>query len=133
MKTSYLFKVAIGLAFASRLSRPCLGGSFDKQKCKAGIHLRQRQAEARCDSLCSASIDGAPSRATCLRGCCDPSHRMLVDQSEASPRNSPPYAQYGWNMPHLTETEKHSSVHGAACRGCRTVPRLASASNVFPA
>ncbi len=59
------------------------------------IHLRQRQAEARCGSLSLVSVDGAPSRAACLKGCRDPSHRVSVDQSEARTRNSPPYAQYG--------------------------------------
>ncbi len=44
-----------------------------------GIHLRQRQAEARHGSLFLAGVDGAPSQATCFRGCCDPSHRVLVD------------------------------------------------------
>ncbi len=100
---------------------------------KLGIHLRQRQAEVRHSSLSSASVDGAPSWATYLRGFCDPSHRVWVDQSEASPRNSPPYVQYGWNMPCLAETEKHYSVRGAAHRGCCAAPQLASASNVFPA
>ncbi len=58
-------------------------------KFKPGIRLRQRQAEAQCGSLSSASVDGATNQATCLRGCCDPSHWLLVDQSEASPRNCP--------------------------------------------
>ncbi len=35
-----------------------------------------------------ASVDGATNRATCLRGCRDPSHWLLLDQSEASSRNS---------------------------------------------
>ncbi len=45
------------------------------------------------------------------------SHRLSVDQSEASPRNSPPYAQYGWKMPRLVETEKYSLLRGAAHQG----------------
>ncbi len=62
---------------------------------KLGIHLRQRQPEEWRSSFSSASVDGATNRATCLRGCHDPSHWLSVDQSEASPRNSPPRAQYG--------------------------------------
>ncbi len=81
-------------------SRNCI------QFTKPIIYLRQRQAEVQRSNLSSASIDGAMNRATCLRRCCDPSHRLLVDQSEASLRNSPPHAQYGWNMPHLIKTEK---------------------------
>ncbi len=73
---------------------------------KLGIHLRQRQAKARCGSLSLASVDGATNWVACLRSCCDPSHRLSVDQSETSPRNSPPHAQYGWNMPRLAETKK---------------------------
>ncbi len=92
---------------------------------KPGIHLRQRQAEAQRSSLSSASVDGAPSQAACLRGCCELSHhRVLVDQSEASPRNSPPYEQYGQNVPRLAETEKHSSVCGIVYRGCSGVSGL---------
>ncbi len=170
---------------------------------KPGIHFRQRQAEAWRRSLSSASVDGVPSRATCLRGCHDPSHRMSVDQSEASLRNGSPHTQFGrknwvlfcirgggvWKfftvfknffpnlrqyyevkisknamknfgglyqflkkigentfaefssaatgsdsgMPRLAKTKKHYLVCGAACRGCRTAPRFASTSNVFPA
>ncbi len=85
---------------------------------KPGIHLRQRQTEAQCGSLSSASVDGATNRATCLRGCHDPSHRLSVDQSEASLRNFPPQAQYGQNMPCLTETEKYSVVRGAPRMPC---------------
>ncbi len=99
---------------------------------KPGIHLRQREAEARHSSLSSASVDSAMNRATCLRGCCNPSHWLLVDQSEAIPRNSPPYAQYGGNMVRITETKKHFLVRDMVRRGCHTVPRLASASSVFP-
>ncbi len=100
---------------------------------KLGIHLRQGQAEAWGSSLSLASVDGAPSGAACLRGCRNSSHPLSIDQSEVSPRNSPPYAQYGRNVPRLVETEKHFSVRSAACRGCRATPRLASASNLFPA
>ncbi len=101
---------------------------------KLGIHLRQRQAEARRCSLSLASVDGASSRAACLRGCHDPSHRVLVHQGEASPRNSPPYVQYGRNVPRLAEMEKHSSVCGAAQHVEDTAPCLSlPASNVFPA
>ncbi len=60
-----------------------------------GIHLRQRQAEVWHGSLSSASVDSVPSRAACLRGCCNLSHRMSVDLSEASPRNGSPHVQYG--------------------------------------
>ncbi len=84
---------------------------------KQGIHLRQRQAEARCGSLSLASVDGATNRATCLRGCSDPSRQWSVYQSEASPRNSPPHVQYGWNMPPLVENKKHSLVQGATHLG----------------
>ncbi len=66
---------------------------------KLEIHLRQRQAEARCSSLSLTSVHSATIQATCLRGCCDPSHVLSVDQSEASPRNFSPHAQYGCNMP----------------------------------
>ncbi len=82
---------------------------------KLGIHLRQRQAVVRCGNLSSASVDGAMNRATCLRGCHDTSHLLLVDQSEVSLRNSSPYAQYGCNKPRLAETEKHSVVRSMAC------------------
>ncbi len=64
--------------------------------------MSQRQAKAQCGSHSLASVDGATKLATCLRGCRNPSHRLLVDQSEASPRNSPCHAQYGWNMSCLT-------------------------------
>ncbi len=47
---------------------------------KLGIYLRQRQAEVRRGSLSLASVDGAPSRAACLRGYHNPSHCMLVDK-----------------------------------------------------
>ncbi len=50
-------------------------------------------------------------------------HQLLVDLSEASPRNSPPHAQYEQNMPQLTETEKHSLLQGAAHRGAPRMPR----------
>ncbi len=80
---------------------------------KPGIHLRQRQAEAWCRRLSPATVDSAINRATCLRGYRDLSHRLSVDQSEASPRNFPFHVQYGWNMPRLTEVEKHSLVRGA--------------------
>ncbi len=85
---------------------------------KPGKLLRQRQAEAH-SSLFSARVDGA-TKPICLRGCCDPSHRLLVDQSEASPRNSLPHAQYGWNMPCLAETVKHSLVRSALRMLCGT-------------
>ncbi len=78
-------------------------------------------------------VDGATNWAACLRGCCDPSHWLLVDQSEASPRNSPPHVQYERNMSHLAETEKHSLARDTAHRGCSAVPHLASASSAFPA
>ncbi len=103
---------------------------------KPRIHLRQWQAEALCGSLSSDSVDGTMNRARCLRGCCDPCLRLSVDQSKASLRNSPPYAQYGWNMPRPAKTEKHSLLQGAATnmrRGCCAAPRLTSASSVFPA
>ncbi len=100
---------------------------------KPGIYLRQKQAKAQRGSLSSASIDGATNQATCLRGCHNPSHWLLVDQSEVSPRNSPPHAQYGWNIPRLAETEKHSLVRGMVRQGCRAAPRLASSSSIFPA
>ncbi len=102
------------------------------QTTKLGLHLRQRQAEVRRSSLSSASVDGALSQAARLRGCRNLSNRMLVYESEASPRNSPPYVQYGRNVRPLAETEKHSSVCGAACWGCSIVPRLVSTSNIFP-
>ncbi len=63
-------------------------------------------------SLSSTSVDGAMNRATCLRGSRDPSYRLSVDQSKASPRNSPPHAQYGQNMLRLIESKKHSLVGG---------------------
>ncbi len=40
----------------------------------------------------TSSVDGTMNRATCLRSCCDPRHRLSVDQSEVSPRNFPPHA-----------------------------------------
>ncbi len=89
---------------------------------KLGIHLRQKQAEARHGSLSSASVDSAMIRATCLRCRCDPSHRLSVDQSEASPMISPPHGQHGRNIPYLAETEKHSFVWGAP-----RMPHFASA------
>ncbi len=93
----------------------CLCTAYREENVKPGIHLRQRQTEAQCGSLPLASIDDTINRATCFRGCCDPSHWLLVYQSEASPRNSPPHAQYGWNTLCLTETETQFSVrHGAA-------------------
>ncbi len=76
----------------------------------------------RCGSLSSASVDCAPSQAACLRCCRDPSHRVLVDQSEASPMKSPPYAQYGRNVPHLAETKK--ILQSAARRAEDATPRL---------
>ncbi len=81
---------------------------------KPGIHLRQRQAEVQCSSLSLASVNGTTNRATCLRGCCDLSHWLLVNQSEASLRNSPPHVQYGQNMRRLAETEKYSVVQRVA-------------------
>ncbi len=80
---------------------------------KPGIHSRQRKVEAQHGSLSSSSVDGAMNQATRLRGCCDPSPRLSVDQSEVSLRNSPPRARYVWNMPHLAETEKYSLMRGA--------------------
>ncbi len=62
---------------------------------KLGIHLRQRQAEVRHSSLSLASAGDAPSWAACLKGCRNPSQRVSVDQSEVSPRNGSPHAQYG--------------------------------------
>ncbi len=70
---------------------------------KLGIHLRQRQAEV--------------WRDTWLRGYCDLSRWLSVDQSEESLRHSPPPAQYGQNMLRLTETKKHSLVRDTAHRG----------------
>ncbi len=81
---------------------------------KLGIHLRQRQG-----SLSFASVVVATNQATCLRGCRSPSHRLSIDQSEASPRNSPPHLPYGWNMPRLAETEKHSLIRGMSRMLCR--------------
>ncbi len=101
---------------------------------KLGIHSRQRQVEARRGSLFSGSVDGVPNQTACLEGCRDPSHCVLVDQSEASQKNSPSYAQYGWNVPLLAETEKilqSAMRRSAACWGCYAAPQLASASNVF--
>ncbi len=49
---------------------------------KLGIHFRQRQAEAWHGSLSSASVNSALSRAACLRGGHDPSHCVLIDQSQ---------------------------------------------------
>ncbi len=91
---------------------------------KLGIHLRQRHAEVLRGSLSLASVDDAMNYAICLRGCCNPSHQLLVHQSEASPKNSPPHAQYGWNMPHLAEIKKHSLVLGMAYRGPLRMPHL---------
>ncbi len=80
---------------------------------KPGIHFRWRHAEAQCGSLSSANVDGVTNRATCLRGCQDPSHQLLVDQSEASLTYSPPHVQYGWEMLRLVETiKKHCLVQG---------------------
>ncbi len=97
---------------------------------KLGTHLRQRQAEAQCGSLSLASVDRATNWAKCLRVCHDPSHRLSVDQSEASPRNSSLHAKYGRYMLRLAETEKHSLLRGLAHRGA---PQLVSVSSVFPA
>ncbi len=86
---------------------------------KPGIHLRQRKTEAWCGSLSSASVDGATNRATCLRGCRDPSCRLSVDQSKANPRNSPLHMQYGQNMLCLAETEKHSLLWCTSHQGAK--------------
>ncbi len=67
-------------------------------------------------------MDGATTRATCLRGCRNLIHRLLVDQSEASPRNAPPHVQHGWNTALLVETKKHYLVRSAVCRGCLSLP-----------
>ncbi len=77
---------------------------------KAGNTL---EADASWDAMWQpllASVDGAMNRATCLRGCRNTSHWLLVNRSETSPRDSTPHVQYGWNMPRLAETEKHSLV-----------------------
>ncbi len=50
---------------------------------KPGIHLRQRQAE---------EWRGSLNRTTCLRGCRNLSHWLLVDGHEANLRNSSPHA-----------------------------------------
>ncbi len=93
----------------------CLPFNIKKsESIKLEVHLRQRQAVVRHGSLSSTSVDSTMNRATCLRKCHNLSHRLLVDQSEASSRNSPPYAQYGWNMSCLAETEKHSLECGLA-------------------
>ncbi len=49
---------------------------------------------------------------------------ITLDQSEASPGNPPPYGLYGWNVPRLAETEKHSSVCGTAQCAEDAAPRL---------
>ncbi len=95
---------------------------------KLGIHLRQKQAEAQRSNFFLASVDGAASRAASFRGCRDPSHRVSVDQSKASPRNSPLYVQYGRNVPRLAETKKHSlfrrPYHTSACLFLKCIPGL---------
>ncbi len=91
-----------------------LSNTRHSQSIKLGIHLRQRRAKAQHSSLSSASVNGATNRAICFRDCRNPSHQLSVDQSEASPRNFPPYAQYGWNMLHVAKTENHSLVRGTA-------------------
>ncbi len=93
------------------------------------LHLKHRQAKARCGSLSSASVDDTTNRATCFTGCHNLSHWLLVDQSEASPRNAPPQAQHGRNMARLAETEAHSLVWGTAHRG--TLKMLPRASACF--
>ncbi len=78
-------------------------------------------------SLSSASVDSAMNWATCRRGCRDPSHRLLVNQSEATLRNSLSHAQYGQNMPRLAKTEKHSLVWGTVHQGMPRMPHHTSA------
>ncbi len=94
---------------------------------KLEIYQRQRQAEARHGSPSSASVDGPTNQVTCLKGCCNLSHQLLVDQSEASQRNSPLHVQYGWNIPRLVETEKHSLVQGTVHQDALRTPRCVSA------
>ncbi len=69
-----------------------------------------------CISICtlsSASIDDVTNRASHIpQGLRDPSYQLSIDQSKASLRSSPPHVRYGWNMPHLAETEKHSLARG---------------------
>ncbi len=76
----------------------------------------------RCGSLSLASVYGAPSQVAYLKGCRDPSHYVLVDQSEASLRNSPPYAQYERNMPCLQKLK--NILQSAAWRAKDVAPRL---------
>ncbi len=95
-----------------------------RQTCiKLGIHFKQRQTKAQRSSLSSASVDSAPSQATCIRlPWFEPS---CIGRSKwGKPEEFPPYTQYSRNMPRLVETEKHSSVCGAACRGCHALACL---------
>ncbi len=102
----------------------------DRLLSKLGIHLRQRQAEAWRSSLSLASIDDAPSHHRMSQRLLRSKPSRVSRSKWSKPEEFSSYAQYGWNVPHLAETEKHSSVcgvvrtsrHASACLCLKCIP-----------